>query len=89
MLNPVLFFDGCAASVVKYLPAGAHQVPREGDAVLCSLSLPGRLSSWEDLDLLLGGRHLLWDLERNPFKAAFLCVVILGSIISPHSHTSP
>lgn len=42
MLNPVLFFDGCAVSVVKYLPAGAQKVPKGGDAVLCSLpSLAG------------------------------------------------
>ena len=68
MLNPVLFFDGCVVSVVKYLPARAHQLPRGGDADLCSLALPDlvvEVVDLEDLDPLLGGRHLLLELKRD------------------------
>lgn len=49
-------------SVVKDLPSRAYQLPRGGDASYCSLALPDlgvEVVDSEDLDLLLGGRHLL------------------------------
>lgn len=92
MLKPVLFFDGCVVSIVKYLPARAHQLPRRGDADLCSVALPDlgvEVVDWEDLDPLLGGRHLLLELERDHWKPASLHVVVRRGDISLYPHVNP
>lgn len=81
MLNPVLFFNGCVVSVVKYLPARAHHLPRGGDEDLCSLALPDlgiEVVDSEDLDLLLERRHLFLELEKDHWKPASLHVVVRG-----------
>lgn len=92
MLNPVLFLDGCVVSVVKYLPARAHQLPRGGDADLCSLALPDlgvEMVESEDLNPLLAGRHLLLELERDHWKLAYLHMVVWGGDTSFYPRANP
>lgn len=43
----------------------------------------------EDLDPLLGGRHLLLDLDRDHWKPVSLHVVVHEGDISPYPHASP
>lgn len=92
MLNPILFFDGSVVSVVECLSARAHQLPQGREADLCSLDLPDigvEAVGSEDPDPLLGGWHLLLELERDHWKAAVLHMVVWGGHISPYPRANP